>query len=54
VKLGQAIVKLVQAEEPPVQWGAGTDAVKVLLQRAESLRDNALEWRELSESTDIR
>lgn len=54
VKFGQAIVAMVEADEPPARWGAGSEAISVFLQRAEELRTTAETWRELSQSTDIR
>lgn len=53
-KFGQAILKLAEAEQPPARWGAGTNAFETLLARADALRGNALAWRELSQSTDIK
>ncbi|MEX1827477.1 oxidoreductase [Luteibacter sp. CQ10] len=53
VKFGEAVVDLVAAANPPVRWVAGSNAFETVLGRADDLRDNALEWRELSTSTDI-
>ncbi|PLZ00404.1 short-chain dehydrogenase/reductase [Burkholderia sp. WAC0059] len=53
VKFGKAVVKLVESENPPVRWGAGTNALDTLLARADDLQGSALVWQELSKSTDI-
>ena len=51
-KLGQALVTLANADNPPVRWSAGTDAIAVVEGRAASLRVELDAWRDLSASTD--
>ncbi|WP_246793393.1 SDR family NAD(P)-dependent oxidoreductase [Burkholderia perseverans] len=53
VKLGRAVVTLVRAPEPPVRYGAGSEAYGVMVARAERLRAEAEAWRELSLSNDL-
>ncbi|WP_070107515.1 oxidoreductase [Burkholderia plantarii] len=53
VKLGRAVVTLVHAPEPPVRYGAGSEAYGVMVARAERLRAEAEAWRELSLSNDL-
>lgn len=52
VKLGQALVALANAENPPVRWSAGTDAVGVVEMKSVSLKAELDAWRDLSASTD--
>lgn len=51
-KLGQALVILANAENPPVRWSAGTDAIGVVEMKADSLKAELEAWRDLSASTD--
>lgn len=51
-KLGAVLLKLADAAEPPVRFAAGTDAAKLVIMKAESLRSEAEKWRPLSASTD--
>jgi NAD(P)-dependent dehydrogenase (short-subunit alcohol dehydrogenase family) len=53
VKLGQAIVTLAKSPEPPVRYGAGSEAYGVMVDRARRLQAEADAWRELSLSNDI-
>ncbi|MCZ3384938.1 oxidoreductase [Kosakonia sp. SOY2] len=53
VKFGKAVVRLVDSENPPVRWAAGTNAFDTLLSRADDLRNSAQAWQELSKSSDI-
>jgi len=51
-KLGQALVTLANAENPPVRWSAGTDAIGVVEMKADGLKAELDAWRALSASTD--
>lgn len=51
-KLGQALVVLAEAPEPPVRWAAGTDAIGMVQGKIDSLQAELNAWRELSASTD--
>jgi NAD(P)-dependent dehydrogenase (short-subunit alcohol dehydrogenase family) len=51
-KLGQALVTLANAENPPLRWSAGTDAVAVVEGKAADLLSELNAWRDLSASTD--
>lgn len=51
-KLGQALVTLANAENPPLRWSAGTDAVAVVEGKAADLLSELDAWRYLSASTD--
>jgi len=51
-KLGQALVTLVNADNPPVRWSAGTDAIAVVEGKAAGLKSELDAWRDLSASTD--
>lgn len=53
VRFGHALVKLVESDNPPVRWGAGSNAYDTLMARANDLRHDAIKWHELSKSTDI-
>ncbi|BCH23473.1 oxidoreductase [Mesorhizobium sp. L-8-3] len=50
---GRAMVKLANAEEPPVRLAAGSDAVQVMADKGTSLLESAKAWRDLSTSTDF-
>ncbi|MEW2545983.1 SDR family NAD(P)-dependent oxidoreductase [Streptomyces sp. NPDC047002] len=50
---GPAIVRLANMSEPPVRWAAGSDAIDSFQRRARELADSALEFEELSRSSDI-
>ncbi|GLK49702.1 short-chain dehydrogenase/reductase [Brevundimonas intermedia] len=52
VKLGQALVTLANAENPPVRWAAGTDAVGMIEGKIAGLTTELEAWRDLSQSTD--
>ena len=52
IKLGQALVTLANADNPPVRWSAGTDAVGVVEMKATGLKAELDAWRDLSISTD--
>ena len=51
-KLGQALVTLANAENPPVRWAAGTDAVGMIEGKIAGLTMELEAWRDLSQSTD--
>jgi len=51
-KLGQALIALADAEQPPVRWAAGTDAVGMVETKIASLQAELDAWRALSLSTD--
>jgi NAD(P)-dependent dehydrogenase (short-subunit alcohol dehydrogenase family) len=51
-KLGTVMLKLAEAAQPPVRFAAGSDAIELVVAKAESLRATAEQWRELSVSTD--
>ena len=51
-KLGQALVTLANAENPPVRWAAGTDAVGMIEGKIAGLTTELDAWRDLSVSTD--
>lgn len=49
-KLASALVHLIDLDKPPIRWAAGADAVSLLEQKAETLRQQADAYRELSSS----
>jgi NAD(P)-dependent dehydrogenase (short-subunit alcohol dehydrogenase family) len=51
-KLGQALVALASADQPPIRWAAGTDAIGVVEAKAAGLQAELDAWRDLSASTD--
>jgi NAD(P)-dependent dehydrogenase (short-subunit alcohol dehydrogenase family) len=51
-KLGEALVTLANAENPPVRWSAGTDALGMVEAKIASLKAELDAWRDLSASTD--
>ena len=51
-KLGQALVTLANADNPPVRWSAGTDAIAVVEGKTAGLKAELDAWRDLSASTD--
>ena len=51
-KLGQALVALANAENPPVRWAAGTDAIGMIEGKIAGLTTELEAWRDLSVSTD--
>lgn len=53
VKLAAAIGTLVAAAQPPVWFGAGSDAYAVFTAKAEALRKNIEDWKTLMVSTDF-
>ncbi|WP_205679333.1 hypothetical protein [Brevundimonas lutea] len=51
-RLGQALVALANAANPPVRWAAGSDALRLVQGKIDSLQAELMAWRELSASTD--
>lgn len=51
-RLGQALIVLAEAAEPPVRWCAGTDAIGMVQGKIDSLQAGLDAWRDLSASTD--
>ncbi len=51
-KLGQVLIQLSELENPPLRFAAGSDAAGVVLQKGESIRKEAEQYKELSASTD--
>jgi NAD(P)-dependent dehydrogenase (short-subunit alcohol dehydrogenase family) len=49
-KLACALVKLASLEKPPMRFAAGSDAIKTFESKADALRAQANEFRELSTS----
>ncbi|MET0314517.1 MAG: oxidoreductase [Hansschlegelia sp.] len=51
-KLGQALLRIVAEDEPPLRYAAGSDAVKMTRDALEKRLAELDRWRDLSESTD--
>lgn len=51
-KLGLALIALADADQPPVRWAAGTDAVGMVEGKIASLQAELDAWRALSLGTD--
>ena len=51
-KLGQALIRLADAPEPPVRWAAGTDAIGMVSAKLAGMQAELAAWRDLSVSTD--
>ena len=51
-RLGLALIALADADQPPVRWAAGTDAVGMVEGKIASLQAELDAWRALSLSTD--
>lgn len=51
-KLGQALLRIVAADEPPLRYAAGSDAVKMTRDALEKRLAELDRWQELSEWTD--
>ena len=51
-KLGPAIVKIAQADHPPLRYAAGSDAVRMTQEALEKRLAELAQWKELSVSTD--
>ncbi|MCP1120850.1 SDR family NAD(P)-dependent oxidoreductase [Robbsia andropogonis] len=54
VKFAQAILKLVMSSQPPLQFGAGSDAYAVFRKKAAELQETAEQWKSLMLSTDFQ
>jgi NAD(P)-dependent dehydrogenase (short-subunit alcohol dehydrogenase family) len=52
VKLARALITLADAEQPPVRWCAGTDALAMVQAKIDSLQTGLNAWRDLSAGTD--
>lgn len=52
-KLGQALVKLVNAEEPPVHLPLGKDSVQLYKGKTAQFEKEIEQWKEVSHSTDF-
>lgn len=52
-KLGQVMVRLAREENPPLHFGAGSDAVQVITETLARRLDEVKQWSELSKSTDF-
>ncbi len=52
-KLGEAVVKLVNSENPPAHLLLGSDAIKLVEQKLENLRAEYAAWKEVTLSTDF-
>ena len=51
-KLGQALVTLVNAPRQPTRWAAGSDGLKLVQGKIDSLQAELDAWRDLTLSTD--
>ncbi len=51
-KLGQALLEIVAADEPPLRFTAGTDAIKMTRDMLATRLAELERWKTLSESTD--
>lgn len=54
VKLGQALLQLVNAAKPPLRLPLGTDALQRIAEKNAYVAQEMSEWRALSESTDFK
>jgi NAD(P)-dependent dehydrogenase (short-subunit alcohol dehydrogenase family) len=52
-KLGAAVVKIVEAEDPPLRFIAGADALKVVEDKLAFVAVESERWRALTTSTDF-
>jgi NAD(P)-dependent dehydrogenase (short-subunit alcohol dehydrogenase family) len=53
IKFAEVILTLADEQEPPEQFGAGSDAYAVFTKKAVSLTETAERWKALSLSTDF-
>ncbi|MCG2937546.1 short-chain dehydrogenase/reductase, partial [Escherichia coli] len=51
-KLGSALIELAASQEPPLRYAAGSDAVKGIATKLDSVHAEINKWRSLSISTD--
>ena len=54
VKLAQAILQLVSANEPPLRLPLGTDTLQAIAEKNAYVKQEIAKWRSLAESTDYR
>ncbi len=52
-KLGQALLQLVNAAEPPLRLPLGTDALQVIAEKNKFVEQEAAKWKAVSSSTDF-
>jgi NAD(P)-dependent dehydrogenase (short-subunit alcohol dehydrogenase family) len=52
-KAAQALLKLVESDNPPVRLYLGADALKLVEDKMESMRAEIAAWQEVSRSTDF-
>jgi hypothetical protein len=53
-KFAQALLKLVNAAEPPLRLPLGTDALERIMQKNAFVAQETARWRSLSTSTDFK
>ena len=53
VKLGQAMVQLANADNPPLRYAAGSDSAGRISDKLSAMQSEIDQWRALSISTDI-
>ena len=51
-ELGAAVLTLIEAEEPPPRFAAGSDSLGRLFDKTDQLRTEGETWRNLSTSRD--
>ena len=51
-RLGHALVTLADAPQQPTRWAAGSDALKMVQSKIDSLQAELIAWRNLTLSTD--
>lgn len=51
-KLGDALVRIVASDDPPLRYAAGSDAVRMTRETLEKRLDELARWNDLSVSTD--
>lgn len=51
-RFADAIIQLAALDTPPARWAAGSDALAAFEARAAQLRESAVEWHDLSLSTE--
>lgn len=52
-KAAQALLKLVASDKPPVRLYLGTDALKLVGEKIEAMREEIAAWESISRSTDF-
>jgi len=53
-RLANALMQLIEKDDPPLRWPAGTDAVETFEKKGRELIDEANAYRDLSSSLGIR